>query len=145
MYGGSCGSCWVARSGEGIYWATQNCRNFESKFWLGLHHQLLNGKLQTQQSSMAANDEATTAVLPLYKGSCHCGFINYTARLDLDNLSPETGAVVTKCSCSICHNSGTLLATPAPASLKILSPPEGRAALQDYTFGGGKVHHWMCP
>src|SRR5690349_828969 len=88
---------------------------------------------------------ATDTSAPLYNGSCHCGFVTYTARLDLVNPSPETGAVVTKCSCSVCHKSGTLLATPVPASLILLSPEGGRDALQDYTFSTGKVHHWLCP
>lgn len=94
---------------------------------------------------MASSGEDATTAKPLYKGSCHCGFVSYTVGLDLVNPSPETGSVLTKCNCSICHKSGTVLAIPAPGSLKILSPPEARADLQDYVFDRGNVHHWLCP
>ncbi len=95
---------------------------------------------------MAANKAETASVpKPFYLGSCHCGFVKYSVRLDLVNPSPQTGAVLTKCNCSICQKSGTLLAIPVPDSFRLLSPEGGREALRDYTFQAARAHHWLCP
>jgi hypothetical protein len=100
----------------------------------------------TTMASNTQNASDAVAENPLYKGSCHCGFITYTVRLDLAKPSTTTGAIITKCNCSICHKSGLLLASSEPvSSFALLTPVEGEAALTDYTFSTGKVHHWLCP
>ena len=90
---------------------------------------------------------ASVSEKPLYKGSCHCGWVTYTVRLDFANPEPSLcGASATKCNCTICHKAGYLLADPGPdGDFKVLSPPEGESALADYTYGSHKVHHPFCP
>ncbi|KAF2665253.1 hypothetical protein BT63DRAFT_429172 [Microthyrium microscopicum] len=100
--------------------------------------------------------------MPLYKGSCHCGNIKFTVRLNLTSPSPETGHIMTRCNCTICLKAGLTLAVPTPVtSFTLLSPlPEGTTSpinysqypddkpfpgLAEYTFGGGRVQHQFCP
>ena len=83
----------------------------------------------------------------VYKGSCHCGFVTYTAQLDFANPTPEMrGASATRCNCTICHKAGYLLVDPGPdGDFKLLSPSEGESALSDYSFGRHGMHHPFCP
>lgn len=85
--------------------------------------------------------------MALYKGSCHCGYVSYTVKLDFANPTPEMmGAGATRCNCTICHKSGYLLADPGDdGAFTLLSPAEGESALSDYTYGGHNVHHPFCP
>ncbi|KAL2259744.1 hypothetical protein VTK26DRAFT_6463 [Humicola hyalothermophila] len=83
----------------------------------------------------------------LYKGSCHCGFVTYTAQLDLFNPSPDRReSLVTKCNCTICCKSGAVLATPnSKDGLTLLTPVEGESALGDYMYNTKSLHHYFCP
>ncbi|KAK4202363.1 hypothetical protein QBC40DRAFT_276621 [Triangularia verruculosa] len=83
----------------------------------------------------------------LYKGSCHCGFAKYTVRLDFTKPPPSLhGANVTKCNCSICHKSGTLLTDPGDdgsSTFTLLTPPEKDLTM--YTFNTGNIKWYFCP
>lgn len=82
----------------------------------------------------------------LYKGSCHCGFLTYTAKLDFTAPTPTSrGTIVTKCNCAICVKTGSILADPGPDGLTLLTPAEGELALGDYTFNTKQLHHMFCP
>lgn len=94
-----------------------------------------------QISAMAASSPSPNAAV--YKGSCHCGFVTYKATLDLVNPHPETGAVATKCNCSICLKTGMMLAIPS--ALTALTPADPAAELRYYTFHTAKVRHNFCP
>lgn len=96
-------------------------------------------------SNTADATSASNNSKPLYQGSCHCGFVKYTANIDLVNPSPQMGGVFSKCNCSLCHKSGCVLAIPESDSITVVSPPEGRSALKDYKFASEKMHHWLCP
>ncbi|KAL3426897.1 hypothetical protein PVAG01_00406 [Phlyctema vagabunda] len=80
-----------------------------------------------------------------YKGSCHCGFVTYTVRLNLATPDPATGAILTKCNCTICLKGGGTLATPEAGSFKLLTPARGMEALTDYTFNSKQIHYRFCP
>ena len=106
-----------------------------------------------QPSLQAANGEEH----PLYKGSCHCGAIAYTVRVNLKTPDPRTGKVLIRCNCSSCHKGGVLGATaeprssltltsggPLPASLNGGEKSEAGGLIVDYTYGTGQVHHYFC-
>jgi hypothetical protein len=81
----------------------------------------------------------------LYKGSCHCGFLSYTVRLNFTDPHPITGTILSRCNCTICVKYGIITATPAPrSSFTLLSPAGGRAELRDYMISD-KLHRWLCP
>ena len=69
-----------------------------------------------------------------YKGSCHCGKIEYRVQADL------SGTLMT-CNCSICKRTGSIL-TFVPASQFKLE--KGEPALSDYQFGKKMIHHLFC-
>lgn len=68
-----------------------------------------------------------------YEGSCHCGAVKFTAKLDLSKP-------VMACNCSICSREGWLL-TFVPASAVEVS---GKESLTDYQFGKKHLHHEFC-
>ncbi|QDS77102.1 hypothetical protein FKW77_000766 [Venturia effusa] len=81
----------------------------------------------------------------IYNGSCHCKFITYTVGLSLSTPDPRYNATITKCNCTICQKSGNLLIQPDSGTLKVLTPPNWRDVLGDYTFGEKRIHHYFCP
>lgn len=89
---------------------------------------------------------------PLYKGSCHCGFISYTVRLSLDKPSQSMPrAIATRCNCSICVKTGAILAPPDPQDSFTLLTPKGEdgkpdiSLTSDYQYALKVVHHRFCP
>lgn len=83
---------------------------------------------------------------PIYNGSCHCGFATYQVRLDLINPNPITGAIVTRCNCTICVKAGLMSIAPTPTDSFVLrSPAGGREELKDYQYPNNDIHRWMCP
>src|SRR5262245_15309100 len=68
-----------------------------------------------------------------YKGSCHCGKVQFEVDTEL--------ARVTACNCSICSKAGYLLAFVPDERFKLLS---GEEELVDYQFGKQRVHHPFC-
>lgn len=68
-----------------------------------------------------------------YKGSCHCGAVQFEVDLDLkDAIS---------CNCSICGKKGSLLAFAQESQFKLIS---GENFLTDYQFGKKTIHHPFC-
>ncbi len=68
-----------------------------------------------------------------YKGSCHCGAVQYEV---MTTLSPAI-----ECNCSMCGRAGTVL-TFVPAEQFELK--QGRDNLQDYGFNKHVIHHLFC-
>jgi hypothetical protein len=56
-----------------------------------------------------------------------------------------SGAILTKCNCSICLKGNAVLVAPEEESFKLLTPTEGMDALTDYTFNTHNVHYHFCP
>ena len=68
-----------------------------------------------------------------YKGSCHCGKVQFEAQGDVKTSI--------SCNCSICHRKGTILAFIPETNFKLIS---GSDNLTDYQFGKKKLHHTFC-
>ena len=69
------------------------------------------------------------------KGSCHCGAVQFTAEF------PDARLVASRCNCSICGRTGTLM-TFVPASA--LEVTQGGELYVDYQFGKKSIHHGFC-
>ena len=72
-----------------------------------------------------------------YKGGCHCGFMRYTAELDLSEMK------ATKCNCSICLKLNTVVVKTDPSTFKLESPAS-LDEVSDYVFGSKTFHHYFC-
>lgn len=67
-----------------------------------------------------------------YKGSCHCGAVTFTAKMD----EPKKAYA---CNCSICRRAGWLL-----AFAKDFEVHHEPGAVTDYQFGPKRTHHVFC-
>lgn len=100
---------------------------------------------------MSANSETQPSQkqdVPRYRGSCHCGFISYEARINFKQpTAEEPDYVLSKCNCSYCHKAGLLIAAPVEGSFQLLTPRENEenTKLAVYKFGSGAVSHPFCP
>lgn len=69
-----------------------------------------------------------------YRGSCHCGAVQFECDLDLaDGTS--------KCDCSACTKGRFWKAIAKADGLRLR---QGEDALSDYRFGSGTIHHLFC-
>lgn len=68
-----------------------------------------------------------------YKGSCHCGKVQFEMVTDLDKA--------VECNCSICTKKGVLHHRIPPERFKLIS---GQDALSLYQFGDKTAKHWFC-
>lgn len=87
--------------------------------------------------------------IPLYRGSCHCGFVSYEARINFkEPTAEEPDYVLCKCNCTYCLKAGLLIASPLKDSFRLLTPgdsDDGKPNLPVYKFGPGGVSHPFCP
>src|SRR5262245_26872099 len=72
--------------------------------------------------------------LKTYKGSCHCGGVQFEIDADLDH--------VRVCDCSICRRRGALNHRVPPERLRILTPLEEMTV---YTFHTHVARDYFCP
>lgn len=70
----------------------------------------------------------------IYGGSCHCGAVSFTARVD-----SKTPTI--RCNCSICTKSRTWIVPVAPADFALLT---GADRLTPYRFGDETISHLFC-
>lgn len=68
-----------------------------------------------------------------YKGSCHCGQVQFEIQADISSAM--------ECNCSMCSRKGTLLAMVAPDQFKLIS---GEGALSNYQFYKKMIQHTFC-
>lgn len=69
-----------------------------------------------------------------YTGSCHCGMIQYTVDLDLDEA-------VMECNCSHCQIKGFLLSFTPQENFELIS---GEENLTEYKFNKNVISHLFC-
>jgi hypothetical protein len=69
-----------------------------------------------------------------YRGSCHCGAVQFETDLDL-------AAGTFKCNCSICFKSRSWMAFVPASSFRL---KQGGEELRDYQFGKKRLHHMFC-
>ncbi|KAF3074198.1 hypothetical protein CFAM422_003593 [Trichoderma lentiforme] len=98
--------------------------------------------MSTDSSNGLPDSSAPISQTALYDGSCHCGYLKYSASFSLSKPSSH----LQKCNCSICRKAGYALLSPEPkSSFRIISPKAGVSALSDYTFHTKSMHHYFCP
>ena len=76
---------------------------------------------------------ATRGEMKAYRGSCHCGRVQFEVQTDL--------ARVSECNCSICRRKGYLHHMVPPDRFRLL---EGQDALATYRFGTQRALHHFC-
>lgn len=69
-----------------------------------------------------------------YRGSCHCGGIEFEVEGDLTQ--------VIECNCSHCSRKGYLLWFLPRAELKLMTPDD---AMATYMFNKHVIEHRFCP
>lgn len=87
--------------------------------------------------------ESTPTNKHTFNGSCHCGFIKYTANIAL----PPAGEKVTasRCNCSVCHKSGFFsVSLDSSDDLHLLSP-SSVSEVGDYIWRNPDIHQYFCP
>ncbi len=70
----------------------------------------------------------------IYKGSCHCGKVEFEAEGEIK------GAMA--CNCSICQRKGALMWFLPRDKLRLLTP---ESTLATYTFNKHAIKHRFCP
>jgi len=74
------------------------------------------------------------AVRMIYRGSCHCGAVQYEVE------APEV-IECHECNCSICSKSGYLHLIVPESKFRLL---RGEVSVTTYTFGSGQAKHKFC-
>ena len=69
-----------------------------------------------------------------YKGSCHCGRVQFEIDADIDHLR--------SCDCSICRRRGALNFRIPKSQLRMLTPMEDLAL---YQWGSMTAEDYFCP
>lgn len=69
-----------------------------------------------------------------YRGSCHCGAVQFEAELDLEQSTY-------RCNCSICRRTRFWPAVARDGDLRLLA---GEAELTRYVFNTTKNEHYFC-
>ncbi|UCH17509.1 MAG: GFA family protein [Burkholderiales bacterium] len=75
----------------------------------------------------------TADAMSTYRGSCHCGRVQFEVRTKLTRVS--------ECNCSICRRKGYLHHMVPPDRFRLL---QGEDALTTYQFGTGRAQHQFC-
>ena len=69
----------------------------------------------------------------IYKGSCHCGMVNFEIETDLKNIK--------QCNCSICKRKYVKMGMAKKEQIKVT---KGSDNLALYQFGSNIAKHYFC-
>lgn len=69
----------------------------------------------------------------LYRGSCHCGAVEFEVDADLSQ--------VVRCNCSICRRKGAIMCRVPEQNFTLL---KGREDLTLYQFNSMRAEHYFC-
>src|SRR5262249_15845081 len=75
----------------------------------------------------------TRSAMKTYRGSCHCGRVQFEIRTELTRVSES--------NCSICRRKGYLHHMVSPDRFRLL---QGEAELATYQFGTRRALHHFC-
>lgn len=75
----------------------------------------------------------TTRPLATYKGSCHCGAVQFEIETDFPEL--------TRCDCSICKRRNALMVKVHERHFRLLA---GAESLTEYQFHTRTARHYFC-
>lgn len=71
--------------------------------------------------------------MTLYRGSCHCGAVQFEIDTEITEL--------TMCDCSLCSKKNALMCTVHESRFKLLT---GDAKLSLYRWNSGIARHYFC-
>jgi hypothetical protein len=77
---------------------------------------------------------ATKSEMKTYRGSCHCGRVQFEIQTQLTRVS--------ECNCSICRRKGYLHHMVSPDRFRLI---QGENDLATYQFGTKRALHHFCP
>ena len=73
-------------------------------------------------------------MMKTYRGSCHCGVVQFEADLDLTQSTY-------RCNCSICRRTRFWAAVAKEGGFRLVA---GEGELTQYLFNTRKNQHWCC-
>lgn len=80
----------------------------------------------------------STPAKKVFTGSCHCGFIKYTAGIALTDTPTAS-----RCNCTICLKQGYTGIRVSPEDFTLLSP-ESVSQVKDYQMRSKDIHKYFC-
>jgi hypothetical protein len=105
-----------------------------------VQHDLASDPAQPFQDSTSGHDSASETgrgvkmVMQTYKGSCHCGAIQFA--FEAENITRGV-----RCNCSFCSRRGAMM-HPVPGAQFHMEAEEGTLGL--YQFGKKQAKHFFC-
>ncbi|KEF53854.1 uncharacterized protein A1O9_10256 [Exophiala aquamarina CBS 119918] len=73
-----------------------------------------------------------------FNGSCHCGFIQYTAA-----FPPTDLPVASKCNCTICLKQGYTAIRISPEDFELISP-SSKSQIKNYQMKSKDINKYFC-
>lgn len=105
-------------------------------FWKGERSAVkaaVRAELHGNADAARSPDASESSPLRTYRGSCHCGAVQFEIATD----APE----LTTCDCSICRRKNALMVKVHESRFRLIA---GEASLREYRFHTGTARHYFC-